>query len=223
MGIVETIVLAGAAAWGSGINLYATGLLLGTLSAVGTLDLPPALAVLSDPVVLITLFVLYLIEFVVDKIPGLDSLWDLLHTFIRIPAGALLAAGMIDGLEGGSGEGAALIAAFVGGGGLAGLSHVLKSGSRAIANMSPEPFSNWMLSFLEDVVTVSGLALALLIPLSFLFVLVATILIAVWVLPKAWRGLQWLFALKATDRFRRDKNHRLSSGGSGDAPFISGP
>ncbi|CCQ73254.1 DUF4126 domain-containing protein [Magnetospira sp. QH-2] len=193
MGILETILLALGAAWGSGINLYGTALILGGLDHFGLISLPVALEVLSDPTVLGLALTLYLIEFVADKVPGLDSLWDIVHTFIRIPAGALLAAGAIQGLDDGSLGGALGIgSAFFGGALVASLSHFLKAGTRAFANMSPEPFSNWGLSMLEDIALVIGLVLMVMLPVVFLVIIAMTLASAIFLLPRMWKGLIWL-------------------------------
>lgn len=177
------------AAWASGINLYAAVLLLGGLHAFGLVTLPPDLAVLSHPAALAVAGFLYAVEFVADKVPGIDSLWDAVHSFIRIPAGALLAAGAI----GSYGEGYEVAAALLAGGTLAAASHAAKAGSRLAINASPEPFSNWIASFLEDVLVLGGLILALLAPAIFLTLLGAFLLGAIWLLPKLWRGLRGLF------------------------------
>ncbi|GAB6054000.1 DUF4126 domain-containing protein [Magnetospira thiophila] len=198
MGLMEILFLAMGAAWGSGINLYGTALILGGLDKFGLIVLPQSLDILSDPTILGFALTLYLIEFVADKVPGLDSLWDIIHTFIRIPAGALLAAGAVQGLDAGS---FVTGMAFLGGGMIAGLSHLLKAGTRAFANMSPEPFSNWGLSLLEDIGLVIGLGLMVLLPLAFLFFLVLTLLSAAFLLPRMWKGLKWLLGPKpATGR-----------------------
>jgi hypothetical protein len=177
------------AAWGSGINLYATILVLGYLNLTGAIGLPEQLQVLSSPLVLGAAALMYCVEFFADKIPGVDTGWDALHTFIRIPAGALLAAnGMAD-----LGVGAELAAALVGGG-LAATSHAAKAGSRVLINTSPEPFTNWGASLAEDVGVVAGLWTALHHPLIFLVGLLIFLILMIWFLPKLWRGIKKLFA-----------------------------
>lgn len=178
------------AAWASGINLYASILVLGGLGAAGVLDLPTDLTVLSHPAVLITAGFLYVMEFIADKVPGVDSAWDTLHTFIRIPAGALLAAGAMNDY----GQGYELAAALIAGGALAAASHATKAGSRLAINTSPEPFSNWIVSLIEDGLVLGGLFLALFKPALFLTLLGAFVLLVIWLLPKLWRGLRRLFA-----------------------------
>lgn len=177
------------AAWASGINLYLAVLLLGGLHAVGLIPLPPDLTVLSHPAVLVVAGFLYVIEFVADKVPGIDSLWDAVHSFIRVPAGALLAAGAI----GSYGEGYEVAAALLAGGALAATSHAAKASGRLVVNTSPEPFSNWAVSFVEDLLVLGGLFMALFKPALFLTLLGAFVLAAIWFLPKLWRGLRSLF------------------------------
>ena len=129
---------------------------LGSLGAFGVVDLPTDLEVLETPPVLITASVLYALEFFADKIPGIDSLNDTLHTFIRIPAGALLAMGSVSDVA----ESWQVVAALLLGGVVSAGTHAAKMGSRAIINTSPEPFSNWFASIFEDVIVVIGLLLA---------------------------------------------------------------
>lgn len=177
------------AAWASGINLYATVLVLGLLGSTGLVDLPAGLDPLSSPVVLVIAGAVYIIEFFADKIPGVDSLWDGVHTFIRIPAGALMAAGATAGL----GEDYMVALALLGGAAVAAGSHATKAGSRAVINTSPEPFSNWAASIFEDVAVVAGLSLAVFQPTVFLGFLFVFILIAMWLLPKIWRGIRQIY------------------------------
>lgn len=141
-------------AWLAGLRVYLTVFGIGVAGWFGWLDLPPALDVATSPWVIGVSGVLALVEFFTDKIPGVDSAWDLLHTLLRVPAGAFLAAATLspDGHLG-----AGMLAA---GAGTALASHLLKSGTRAALNVSPEPVSNWTASFGEDAVVVTGLALA---------------------------------------------------------------
>ena len=139
--IVQTISATLGVAWASGINLYAALLVIGLLGATGSIALPEHLQLLSHPLVLAAAGFMYLVEFIADKIPGVDSTWDAIHTFIRIPAGAVLAAGMA-----GSVDPAISLAAAVVGGGLAAGTHATKAGTRVLINTSPEPFSNWTAS-----------------------------------------------------------------------------
>ncbi len=177
------------AAWASGLNLYAAVLLLGGLQASGIVSLPPDLAVLSHPAVLIVAGVLYAVEFVADKVPGIDSAWDAVHSFIRIPAGALLAAGALGGYD----EGYTVALALLAGGTVAAASHAAKAGGRVAINASPEPFSNWAASIAEDLLALGGLLLALLLPAVFLVLLGAFLVAVLWLLPRLWRALRRLF------------------------------
>ena len=192
---LQILALALGAAWASGINLYATALLLGALNAFGIVTLPEEMAVLSSPTVLAAAAVLFFIEFFADKIPAVDSLWDSVHTFVRIPAGAMMAMGAADGLDGAFlGEDVETIAAMVAGGTLAAGSHLTKASSRAVINTSPEPFSNWAASFTEDIVAIGGVLLALFNPVVFLVLLGLFVLLAIWLIPKLWRALRFLFS-----------------------------
>ena len=149
METIDTIALMLGAAWASGINLYAAILVLGWLGGSGHIDLPPDLQVLSNPLVMLAAGGMYAVEFFADKVPGVDTGWDALHTFIRIPAGAVLAAGSV----GEVGTGAQLAAGLVGGT-LATGSHATKAGSRVLINTSPEPVSNWFASVGEDIAVI---------------------------------------------------------------------
>jgi hypothetical protein len=144
--------------------------------------LPRELSVLAHPYVITASGILVFVEFFADKIPGLDSIWDAAHTFIRIPAGALLAAG----IAGEEGLAVALAAGLLGGTITAG-THFTKAGTRLAANTSPEPFSNWGLSFAEDAMVAGGLWLAWQHPFAFLALLALFILAMAWLLPRLWR------------------------------------
>ena len=189
MDITQTIALSMGVAWASGINLYATLLVLGYMGMTGNIDLPPDLQILADPMVMIAAGLMYAIEFFADKVPGVDTGWDTLHTFIRIPAGAMLAAGAI----GEVGAGAQLAAALVGGT-LATGTHATKAGSRVMINTSPEPVTNWFTSVGEDIVVILGLWTALENPVLFLVLLAVFIVLMIWLLPKIWRGIRRVFA-----------------------------
>jgi len=149
MNPIETLGLALGAGFSSGLNLYATVATLGLLQRFGVLQLPPGLQVLSHPWVLAVAITLYLLEFFADKIPYFDTFWDALHTFIRPPAAALLTFAAAGGAPQEWRWGAALLA-----GGVALTSHGTKASARAAVNTTPEPFSNWFLSFGEDVLAV---------------------------------------------------------------------
>ena len=135
---------------------------------------------------------MYLVEFFADKVPGVDTAWDTLHTFIRIPAGAILAASAV----GDVGAGTELAAGLLGGG-MAAASHAVKAGSRVLINTSPEPFTNWTASVVEDLGVVAGLLLALNHPVVFLALLAVFLLALVWLLPKLWRGIKRVFGALA--------------------------
>lgn len=187
MGIAETIALSMGIAWASGINLYAAIVMLGLLGSTGNIDLPPDLLILQNPLVIAAAGFMYAVEFCADKIPGVDTGWDTIHTFIRIPAGAVLAAGAVGDVSAG-----AELAALIAGGTLAGATHATKAGSRAFINTSPEPFSNWAASIAEDVAVIGGLWVALHHPWVFIGLLVAFILLMIWLLPKIWSGIKAL-------------------------------
>lgn len=202
--ILSALALALGAAWASGINLYATALILGGLGALGFVDLPSDLTVLSDPMVLVAAAILYGLEFFADKIPGVDTLNDTLHTFIRIPAGAMLAFGSVSDV----GEPWQAVAALMLGGLVTTGTHAAKTGSRALINTSPEPFTNWAASIFEDIIVVIGLMLALFQPTIFLIWMAAFALFLIWFLPKLWRGLRTVW----------QKVRGLSGGGVTRAP-----
>jgi len=201
--ILKTISLSMGAAWASGINLYATVFILGILGATGNLVLPQNLEILSDPVVLWASGFMYCVEFFADKTPGVDTGWDAIHTFIRIPAGVMIAAGAV-----GDVNPALALAAGILGGGLATSSHLTKSGSRLLINTSPEPFSNWAASVLEDVAVIGGILTALHYPILFLILLIGFICLVVWLLPKIWRGIKMLFA-KIKSFFNKDAPRQI--------------
>ena len=188
MDITHTIALTMGVAWASGINLYAAILMLGVLGASGNLALPPDLQILADPLVMIAAGGMYIVEFFADKVPAVDTGWDTVHTFIRIPAGAMLAAGAV-----GDVSPAVALSAGILGGGLAAGSHAAKSGSRVIINASPEPFTNWTASVVEDIAVIGGIWTALHYPWVFMTLLIIFIVLLVWLLPKIWRGVKKVF------------------------------
>ena len=170
-------------AWLAGIRAYLTVFGVGIAGAFGWLDLPPALEVTTSPWVLGVSGVLALAEFFADKIPGVDSGWDLLQTLARVPAGAFLAAAALSP----DGElGAGMLAA---GAGVAFTSHAIKAGSRALLNTSPEPVSNWTASATEDAVVVGALGLAWAYPWLVLAVVVSLGLGLALLLWWVWRRL----------------------------------
>lgn len=188
-GMIQQISLALGASWASGINLYAAMLTLGILHHNGTVILPEGLELLGNPLVMGAAGIMFAVEFFADKIPGIDSAWDMLHTFIRIPAGAAMAYGAIDG-----GGPAMEAAAAIIGGGMATFSHGSKAGSRVLINTSPEPFSNWTASVTEDAAVIGGLWAAVTHPWIFLMLLGLFILLMIWLIPKIWRGIKKVFA-----------------------------
>jgi len=187
--IAGIIALSMGAAWASGINLYAAILTLGLLGATGQMTLPPDLLILTQPVVIIAAAVMFCIEFFADKIPGVDTGWDTIHSFIRIPGGALLAAGAV-----GDVNPAVMLAAGIVGGGLAAGTHAAKAGSRVLINTSPEPFSNWLASLAEDAAVITGVWAALVHPWVFLIFLALFVGLLIWLLPKLWRGIKAVVA-----------------------------
>lgn len=185
MEVVSIIAATMGVAWASGINLYAAMVMLGWMGSSGQIDLPPGLEILEHPGVMLAAAVMYCVEFFADKVPGVDTGWDALHSFIRIPAGAMLAAGAISPL----GPEAEMIGLILGGALTAG-SHFTKAGSRVMINTSPEPFSNWTASIGEDLLVIGGLWTALNHPVLFIILLVAFIALVIWLAPKIWRGVK---------------------------------
>ncbi len=186
--LVTTLALVMGLGWASGINLYAAVFVLGLAGLTGHIDLPPDLEVLQSPLVIGAAALMYAVEFFADKTPGVDSGWDGLHTFIRIPAGALLAAGAV-----GDVTPTLEITAGLLGGTMAAASHATKASSRLLINTSPEPFSNWAASIGEDVLVLAGLWVMLNHPFLFLGLMVLFIALVIWLLPKIWRLLRSVF------------------------------
>ena len=186
--LISTIALTMGVSWASGINLYAACLMLGLGGMTNNIDLPAGLEILEDPLVLSAAGLMYFIEFFADKVPGVDSSWDGLHTFIRIPAGVFLASASV-----GDVTPALEIAAGLLGGTLSATSHATKAGGRLLINTSPEPVTNWTASITEDIAVLTGLWAALNHPIIFIVLLVLFILFAVWLLPKVWRLLGKIF------------------------------
>jgi Sec-independent protein translocase protein TatA len=201
METIQAISLILGVAWASGINLYAAVLVLGYMGSAGHVTLPPDLQILSTPIVMGAAGLMYVVEFFADKVPGVDTGWDVLHTFVRIPAGAMLAMGMAEGLEMNE---AVQFAALLLGGGIAATSHAAKAGSRVLINTSPEPFSNWTASITEDVVVIGGLWASLQHPVLFVVALVLFLVLVVWLLPKIWRALKRI--VRAIGRFFSGRN-----------------
>lgn len=187
MDTAQLIALAGALGWASGLRLYLVVLLTGLAGFTGSVELPQGLHLLAHPVVLGVSGFMVFVEFFADKIPGLDSLWDAVHTVIRIPAGAALAAGVF----GADSSVMALLAALMGGS-LAATSHVAKATTRAAINTSPEPFSNIGASLLEDGMVPLGLWLAIAHPFAFVAVLALVLVLSVWLIRLCWHFLAQL-------------------------------
>lgn len=183
----STLSLALGTAWTSGINFYATVTILGLLQKFGSIKLPGGLDILDNWWIIGVAGALYLIEFVADKVPYVDSVWDVIHTFIRVPAGAVVAYSATNEMDAGVGVIAALL-----GGGLALSSHGTKAALRAGANLSPEPVSNWILSIVEDVLAIAGTILAVFAPILIAVVLVIFLIFFFLFAPKVFRAIRKL-------------------------------
>jgi hypothetical protein len=183
----STLSLALGSAWTSGINLYATITVLGLLQKFAGVKLPGGLNVLDNWWIIGVAAFLYAIEFFADKIPYLDSVWDVIHTFIRVPAGVVVAYAATNDLDPSISIPAALI-----GGGLALSSHGTKAAARLGANLSPEPVSNWVLSVVEDIIAIVGSILAVFAPVLIAIVLVLFVIFFLWFFPKVFRAIRRL-------------------------------
>jgi hypothetical protein len=190
------IAIALALAWGAGLRAYAVIFAVGLAGAMGWVELPGHLEVLQHPVVLAASGLMTLVEFGADKLPWLDSIWDAVHSFIRIPAGAALAA-----LAFGDSSNAVMVAAAIVGGSVAAAMHTAKAGARAAINLSPEPFSNWAASLSEDALVPLGLWLAVAHPLAFLVLLAGCLIAVVLLVRLLWRGFQRLMPKKGSEQF----------------------
>lgn len=189
MGIIGTLGLAFGSAWVSGINLYAMVATLGLLGRFAGLPLSGDLGVVTSWWVIGTAAVLYCVEFAADKVPYVDSVWDVVHTFIRVPAGAVVAAAAL-----GDFNPTIQVIALLVGGGLALSSHSAKASIRAAINLSPEPASNVTASVVEDVLAVAGTLLAVFAPILMLIVVAVAVGVTVWLLPKILRLLKRTFS-----------------------------
>jgi uncharacterized protein DUF4126 len=185
MDLISTLAIGMGASWVSGINLYATVATLGLLGRLAHLKLPGELEVLTNWWVIGVALFLFVIEFVADKIQFVDSIWDVIHTFIRIPAGAVIAATAFGDFD----RRIQMIALLVGGG-LALTSHGTKAATRAIINASPEPVSNIVVSLAEDALVVLSVLLAVFLPVLVFFVIAAGLAFSIWILPKVVRFFQ---------------------------------
>ena len=181
------LAIAAALGWASGLRLYAVVFLTGLAGFLGWVDLPAGLKLLQSPVMLAASGLMLGVEFFADKIPGVDTLWDLIHTLVRIPAGAALAAAVF-----GADQSSWALAAALMGGTLAATSHVAKATTRAALNTSPEPFSNLAMSLLGDSVVPASLWLSWTHPTVFFAALAVAVVVMIgliWVLAKFLRGL----------------------------------
>jgi hypothetical protein len=185
MNLIQILGLALGSAWTSGINLYATVAVLGLLQHYGLARLPGSLQALDNWYVIGVALALYAVEFLADKIPYVDTVWDAVHTFIRVPAGAALAAAATSDVNP-----AVQVVALLLGGGLALSTHGTKATARAAANVSPEPLTNWALSLVEDVIAVGAIVLAVLNPVVILVVIAVFLVAFAWLLPKVLRRLR---------------------------------
>jgi hypothetical protein len=196
------IAIATALAWGAGLRAYAVIFAVGLAGAMGWMELPGHLNVLQHPLVIGASGFMTLVEFGADKLPWLDSIWDAVHSFVRIPAGAALAAMVF------SDSGAAvMVASGLLGGSLAAAMHTAKAGARAAINLSPEPFSNWAASFTEDALVPVGLWLAVTHPIVFFLLVAACLLAAVLVARFLWRGIRRL-TKKGSEQISRNNYAR---------------
>ena len=194
----STLSLALGSAWTSGINLYATVTVLGLLQKFGWAKLPGGLDVLDNWVIIGVAGFLYLVEFFADKIPYVDNVWDVVHTFIRVPAGVIVAYAATYQLDPSIYIPAALV-----GGGLAFSSHGTKAAVRVGANLSPEPVSNWVLSIFEDVIAFVGAVLAVFAPILMAIILILFAVFFLWFFPKIIRAVRKVF--RAAAAFLRGK------------------
>jgi hypothetical protein len=182
MGTIEALSLAMGTAWTSGINLYATVAALGIAHRIEMIHLPQNLEVLSHPGVIAIACVMYVIEFFADKVPYVDSGWDALHTFIRVPAGAILAAQSLGDLNP-----ALELMALLAGGSVSLVAHGTKATARLAINASPEPFSNWFASVTEDVTVLGSIWLMFNHPILMLVLVLAFLAAVAWLMPKIYR------------------------------------
>jgi len=182
--VLQSVALASLLAWASGVRLYLVVFAMGLGGYFGYIELPPGLKVLQHPWVIGAAGVMLAMEFLADKVQGLDSVWDAIHTFIRIPAGALLAAGAT-----GDTLNALTVAAGLLGGTITAGTHFTKAGGRALINLSPEPFTNAAASFTEDAVVLAAIWFALHYPIVFLILLAIFIVFMIWFIPKVWRAI----------------------------------
>ncbi|MGE0132227.1 MAG: DUF4126 domain-containing protein [Blastocatellales bacterium] len=202
---ITTLGTAAGSAWLSGVNLYATVVTLGVLQKFQLVKLPGGLDMLGDWRLIGLAAALYAIEFVADKIPAVDSAWDAIHTFIRVPAGAILAATAFAEFDP-----AVKMAAMILGGGLALSSHGAKAATRLAVNASPEPVSNVALSLIEDVIAFGSTILMVFFPVVMLIIVIVFLIVTIWLTPKIIRALRRLIA-----RFRSLFGSSVQTPGAG--------
>ena len=189
MNLIQILGLAVGSAWTSGLNLYATVAALGLLQHYKLVKLPGELHHLDNWIIIGVALGLYVVEFFADKIPYVDTVWDAVHTFIRVPAGAVLAAAATTELNQ-----TVHVLALLLGGGIALTSHGTKATARAAANMSPEPVSNWILSIVEDILAVGGVVLSIVAPLVALILVGVFLVLFFWLMPKVFRRMRRMVA-----------------------------
>ena len=188
MDFISTLAVSLGASWVSGINLYATVATLGLLSRFANLKLPGELDVVTNWWVIGVALFMFVVEFVADKVPVVDSVWDVIHTFIRIPAGAVIAATAFGDFD----RSVQVIALLVGGG-LALSSHGTKAATRALINTSPEPVSNFVVSLAEDALVIVAVVLALFLPVLVFLLIGAGLAVSLWILPRVIRFFRSVF------------------------------
>jgi len=185
MNLIQVLGLAFGSAWTAGINLYATVAVLGLLQHYKLAHLPGGLHALDNWIIIGVALALYVIEFFADKIPYVDTVWDAIHTFIRVPAGAVLAAAATSDISP-----TVQIVALLIGGGLALSTHGTKAAVRGTANISPEPVTNWIISIVEDIIAVGAVVLSVLHPIAILVIILIFLLVLAWILPKVVRRIK---------------------------------
>lgn len=190
--VIATFALVAGLAWASGLRLYLTLFVIGLLVYFPVVPLPAAFDVLGNPWVLTASGIMLAAEFLADKIPGFDSIWDGVHTFIRIPAGAILAGAAV-----GQGDPVLVAVAAILGGAIASGTHVAKAGTRALINTSPEPFSNWVASLSEEALLLGGLWMMIHHPLVFLIGLALFVLLLIWLIPRLYRAMRGIFRARS--------------------------
>jgi len=185
---MTTFALVAGLAWASGLRLYLTLFVVGLIVHFELAELPAAFDILGHPWVLTASGIMLAAEFFADKLPGFDSVWDAFHTFIRIPAGAILAGAAV-----GPADPVLVAVAAILGGAIASGTHVAKAGTRALINTSPEPLSNWAASFGEEAMLLGGLWMMINHPLLFLAALALFILLLIWLIPRVYRAMRGIF------------------------------